>query len=96
LLEDRVLAGGGAHEYAIALRPGDALFGAVIQRGIDAVVRIRDPRQQAVLEVDSPNGTAGPEPSSARTTAASRTAAAAGAPRHRRDARRAGCPRLSV
>jgi tetratricopeptide (TPR) repeat protein len=58
----KMLAGGQAHAYRIVLREGEALFGMVTQRGVDVVVTVRDPKSTVAIEVDSPNGTAGPEP----------------------------------
>jgi tetratricopeptide (TPR) repeat protein len=62
LEEGRVLGGGEAHLYRVGLRRGDVLVGEVVQRGIDAVVLVRDPARRVMLEIDSPNGTDGPEP----------------------------------
>jgi tetratricopeptide (TPR) repeat protein len=59
---DRRLAGGETHAFDVELKKGDALFGRVVQRGIDVVVTVRDPAAQVAAEVDSPNGAHGPEP----------------------------------
>jgi tetratricopeptide (TPR) repeat protein len=59
---DRRLAGGESHGFDVELKPGQALFGRVEQRGIDVVVTVREPSGRIALEVDSPNGAHGPEP----------------------------------
>jgi tetratricopeptide (TPR) repeat protein len=60
--KDVPLAGGARQAHTVVLRSGDALRGSVEQRGIDVVVTVRRPGGGVVLEVDSPNGTEGPEP----------------------------------
>ena len=60
--QERSLSGGQSHAVEVALRSGDALFGLVVQKGIDVVVALRDPEGRLVMEVDSPNGAHGPEP----------------------------------
>jgi tetratricopeptide (TPR) repeat protein len=59
---DRRLAGGDSHTFEVEMKAGDALFGRVVQRGVDLVVAVRDPAGRVALEVDSPNGAQGPEP----------------------------------
>jgi tetratricopeptide (TPR) repeat protein len=59
---ERELAGGQQDAFALTLRAGQALAVDVVQRGIDVVVSVRGPKGDALLEVDSPNGTEGPEP----------------------------------
>jgi tetratricopeptide (TPR) repeat protein len=59
---DVPLAGGDRKAYTFDLRKGDALRGSVQQRGIDVVATVRRPDGTVALEVDSPNGTDGPEP----------------------------------
>jgi tetratricopeptide (TPR) repeat protein len=61
-LTDRPLAGGERQSHTVALRSGDALRGQVVQRGIDVVVTVRRPGGSVAMEVDSPDGTDGPEP----------------------------------
>jgi len=61
-LNDIPLAGGGRQTHEVVLRSGDALRGTVDQQGIDVVVKVRRPDGGVALEVDSPNGTEGPEP----------------------------------
>jgi tetratricopeptide (TPR) repeat protein len=56
------LSGGGSHRTEVALRRGDLLRGVVDQRGVDLVVRVLDPAGTALLTIDSPNGSSGPEP----------------------------------
>lgn len=59
---ERELAGGKAHTYRIRLEAGQFLRAVVEQRGIDVVVKLFAPDGKQLLEVDSPNGTDGPEP----------------------------------
>ncbi|MFN0107283.1 MAG: CHAT domain-containing tetratricopeptide repeat protein [Blastocatellia bacterium] len=59
---ERELAGGQSHSYRITLAQGQYLEAIVEQRGIDVVVVVVAPDGQKLLEVDSPNGTQGPEP----------------------------------
>jgi tetratricopeptide (TPR) repeat protein len=59
---ERELAGGQSHSYQIALVAGQYLYVVVDQRGIDVLVRLFAPGDRRVKEVDSPNGTQGPEP----------------------------------
>jgi len=55
-------AGGGpVHRQVLELRRGDALEVVVEQRGSDVALRLRDPRGNTVLEIDSPNGLRGRE-----------------------------------
>jgi glyoxylase-like metal-dependent hydrolase (beta-lactamase superfamily II)/tetratricopeptide (TPR) repeat protein len=56
------LSGSATRQERITLRAGDFLSGAVEQDGIDLVVRVKGPGGATLLEVDSPNGTQGPEP----------------------------------
>jgi len=58
----REMSGGQTHAFALPLSAGDYVHLVVMQRGIDVVVRLFDPQGKKVLEVDSPNGTEGPEP----------------------------------
>jgi CHAT domain-containing protein/Tfp pilus assembly protein PilF len=67
---ERELAGGEAHTYLITLAAGQYLGAVVDQRGIDVVVRLYGPDGKILVEVDSPNGTMGPEPVSLVTEAA--------------------------
>ena len=59
---EQSLAGGEAHTYRIALASGQYLKVVVEQKGIDVVVRLFGPDGKKMTEVDSPNGTQGPEP----------------------------------
>lgn len=59
---ERELAGGNAHSYRIKIETGQFLRAVVEQRGIDVVVKLFAPDGKQLLEVDSPNGTDGPEP----------------------------------
>jgi CHAT domain-containing protein/Flp pilus assembly protein TadD len=59
---ERELAGGQSHSYRIVLAAGQYLHVIADQRGIDVVVTLFAPDGKQVVEVDSPNGTPGPEP----------------------------------
>jgi CHAT domain-containing protein/Tfp pilus assembly protein PilF len=59
---ERELKGDEAHSYTIAVRSGQYLHVVVDQRGIDVVVTLFGADGKKVIEVDSPNGTQGPEP----------------------------------
>jgi len=59
---ERELAGGDVHAYSINLTAGQFLSVTVDQRGIDVVVALFGPDGKQLIEVDSPNGTKGPEP----------------------------------
>jgi CHAT domain-containing protein len=61
---ERELAGGETHSYLIALDAGQFMQTVVDQRGIDVVVAMYGPDGKKISEVDSPNGTKGPEPMS--------------------------------
>jgi len=59
---ERELAGGQSHLYQITLAAGQYLNVVVDQRGVDVVVTLLGPDGKKLIEVDSPNGTQGPEP----------------------------------
>jgi hypothetical protein len=59
---EREMKGGESHAYEITLEAGQFLDLVVDQRGIDVVVQVVAPDGKQLLEVDSPNGTQGPEP----------------------------------
>ncbi len=59
---ERELAGGQVHSYRITLAAGQFLDAVVEQKGIDVVLTLFDPEDKKLIEVDSPNGTTGPEP----------------------------------
>ena len=59
---ERELAGEQAHYYLIELASNDILHVIVEQRGVDVVVTVCAPDGKKLKEVDSPNGTEGPEP----------------------------------
>ena len=59
---ERELAGGQAHSYQITLAAGQFLDAVVEQKGVDVVVTLFGPDGKKLAEVDSPNGTQGPEP----------------------------------
>jgi CHAT domain-containing protein len=59
---ERELKGGEVHYYKITLASGQYLRVVVEQRGVDVVVTLFGPDGKKIVEVDSPNGTQGPEP----------------------------------
>jgi CHAT domain-containing protein/Tfp pilus assembly protein PilF len=59
---ERELAGEQSHNYLIELAANDFLHVIVEQRGVDVVVGVYAPDGKKLKEVDSPNGTEGPEP----------------------------------
>ncbi len=59
---ERQLSGGQAQAYRLKLEAGQFLRAIVEQRGIDVLVKLFGPDGKQLLEVDSPNGTEGPEP----------------------------------
>ncbi|MBI4853195.1 MAG: tetratricopeptide repeat protein, partial [Acidobacteria bacterium] len=59
---ERELVGGEIHSYTIKLEANQYLNAVVEQKGIDIVAALYNPTNEKVYEVDSPNGTAGPEP----------------------------------
>jgi CHAT domain-containing protein len=59
---ERKMAGGETHTYRIALVAGQYARIMFDQRGVDVVVTLVSPGGRKVTEVDSPNGTLGPEP----------------------------------
>ncbi len=59
---EREIAGGQRHLYQITLAVGQYLSVVVEQRGVDVVVTLLGPDGKKLIEVDSPNGTQGPEP----------------------------------
>ncbi len=58
---ERDLKGGEVHSYSLSVQAGQYLNVVVEQKGIDVVVTLFDPKNQKLTEVDSPNGTSGPE-----------------------------------
>jgi len=58
---ERTLAAGQSHSYTISLEQDQFLQLLVDQRGIDVVVRAFSPAGRRLREVDTPNGTDGPE-----------------------------------
>lgn len=65
---ERELAGGASHSYQINLTADQYLSVVVTQKGIDVVVTLTAPDGSSIIEVDSPNGTEGPEPVSTVAT----------------------------
>ena len=58
---ERELAGGEVHAYHLPLDAGQYARVGVEQRGVDVVVSLFGPDGRNLSEVDSPNGTQGPE-----------------------------------
>jgi CHAT domain-containing protein/Tfp pilus assembly protein PilF len=58
---EQELSGGQLHSYHFTLTSGQYIHLMVDQQGIDVVVTLFAPDGQKLNEVDSPNGTAGPE-----------------------------------
>ncbi len=58
---ERTLAAGQSHSYTISLEQDQFLQLIVDQHGIDVVVRVFSPTGRRLREVDTPNGTEGPE-----------------------------------
>jgi len=67
---ERELKGGQIHTYQLTLSLNQFLRVVADQRGIDVVVRLFGPDSKLITEVDSPNGTQGPEPVSVVSDAA--------------------------
>jgi erythromycin esterase len=59
---ERALSGREIHAYQVRLQSGEFLRATVDQRGVDVVVRVFAPDGEKLEEIDSPNGTNGPEP----------------------------------
>ncbi len=59
---ERELKSDEAHSYSLSLQAGQFLNVVVEQKGIDVVVTLFDANNKKTVEVDSPNGTQGPEP----------------------------------
>ncbi|KAF0248401.1 MAG: enterochelin esterase, partial [bacterium] len=59
---EQELVGDGAHSYTLKLEANQYLNLVVEQKGIDIVATVFSPSGEKVYEVDSPNGTEGPEP----------------------------------
>ncbi len=58
---ERELRGGEAHSYSIALQRGQFMRVLVEQKGIDIVLTLADDKGTQLFEVDTPNGSFGPE-----------------------------------
>jgi hypothetical protein len=58
---ERALAAGQSHNYSLSLEKDQLVQLVVDQRGIDVIVRVFSPAAKPVREIDSPNGTEGPE-----------------------------------
>ncbi len=59
---ERTIGGAASHNYALRLKKGQFCYAEVDQRGVDVVVRVFAPNGKRLQEIDSPNGTQGPEP----------------------------------
>lgn len=55
------LSGGESQSYKLLVEEGDYIDAVIQQKGIDVVVALVDPNGDTVTEVDSPNGSYGPE-----------------------------------
>jgi CHAT domain-containing protein/Tfp pilus assembly protein PilF len=64
----REIEGGQSHTYRLTLAAGHYVYAVAEQRGIDLVVAAFAPDGQKLVEMDSPNGTHGPEPIRLLTT----------------------------
>lgn len=53
---------GETHHYSVPVEPGQYVDGTVEQKGVDVIVSVFDAAGNELREVDSPNGTQGPEP----------------------------------
>ncbi len=58
---ERELRGGSKDVYVLNSPSGHYVNLVVDQKGIDIVLRLKDPKGSQVIEVDSPNGASGPE-----------------------------------
>src|SRR5687767_4254847 len=59
---ERELKGGESHSYSFDTTAGQFASVVVDQRGVDVVVVVIGPDNVKIAEIDSPNGTQGPEP----------------------------------
>jgi outer membrane putative beta-barrel porin/alpha-amylase len=59
---EREIRGGENHSYKIHAEAGQFVHVVVLQEGIDVLVALFDSSGKQVLDVDSPNGSYGPEP----------------------------------
>lgn len=59
---EREIVAGEVHVYSVDLESGHFLHVVVDQRGVDVTVTVTGPDEAVITEVDSPNGTEGPEP----------------------------------
>jgi hypothetical protein len=69
---ERELQGDAAHSYTIEVSPGTYIHIVVEQRGIDVMLTLFAADGTVLAEVDSPNGTQGPEPLSIIATTGGR------------------------
>jgi CHAT domain-containing protein/tetratricopeptide (TPR) repeat protein len=58
---ERTIAGGETHPYLIAVDAGELVRVVAQQKGADVVLKLVGPEGAILTEVDSPNGTEGPE-----------------------------------
>jgi CHAT domain-containing protein/Tfp pilus assembly protein PilF len=59
---ERELAGGESHSYHFTLAAGQFLRAVVDQRGVNLIVTLYGPDGKKIADIDSPNGSQGPEP----------------------------------
>ena len=64
---EKELSAGQIHSYFTEIPAGQFFLAVVDQRGIDVTVKVYSPDGHMLEEVDSPNGTQGPEPISLTT-----------------------------
>lgn len=58
---EKEIGGGGSHSFDLAVEAGHRAHVIVEQRGVDVVVTAYGPDDSQVHQIDSPNGTQGPE-----------------------------------
>lgn len=59
---ERELGSGQSHSYQLNIVSGQYVSLLIEQKGIDVIVKLFAPNGELIIEVDSPNGTQGPEP----------------------------------
>src|SRR5262245_3671175 len=59
---ERAIKTGDAHRFRIQLQAGQVAVGVVMQDGIDVALTTFDSTGKKLAELDSPNGSKGPEP----------------------------------
>ena len=59
---EQSISGSEVHAYTVRADANTTLAAVVMQKGVDVVVSLHAPNGTRLVEVDSPNGTNGPEP----------------------------------